>query len=383
MLTIPEDARASPRTYLTPSLFVEGRKCLARLAWASSDAALLIPKNPSAILGTALHRVQEQASRGELSGQEILFADAARAAFDQAAAEALTRAHPLLQARYPRLSDLPCFYLQRARSVEMALAHVPAPPNETTVSGNELSPRPFVEASLQSSDGILRGRADCLDVVGQKIVDYKSGSGSVDGSAVSEDEELQLLFYAALARDNGVTIREGCIVRSDGRVATCSLPEEAAEAVANEARMLLADFNSGVTSDLSPDAIATPSPAACAHCSFHAFCSAFWREATPDWAAQVGNHAQMLVEDVRQVGPLRSPSIQVGGSITAGSMPLSVATARFPLGWAGASFSPTKLAGSRIRLLNVWEQQSGGETRLLGDRERGFVWFLPNRINAN
>ncbi len=383
MLIVPEQVCASPRAYLTPSLFVQGRKCLARLAWASSDAALLIPKDPSAILGTALHRVQEQADRGELSGQGGTFADAARAAFDQAAAEALTLAHPLVRARYPRLPDLPRFYLQRARSVEMALERVPAPPHETTAGGNGPSPRPFVEASLESSDGLLRGRADCLDVAGQRIVDYKSGSGSADGSTVSEDEELQLLFYAALARDNGVTVREGCIVRSDGRRATCSLPEEAAEAVTDEARILLAEFNAGITSDLSPDAMAAPSPAACARCGFRALCSAFWREATPDWAAQVGSHAEMLVQDVRQLGPARSPSIQVSGRITAGSVPPSVATAQFPLDWVEVSFNPALLVGGQIRLLNVLGQKAGGERRLLGDRERGFVWLLPNRANAD
>lgn len=385
MLIVPDQVRVSLRAYLTPSLFVQGRKCLARLAWASSDAALLIPKDPSAILGTALHRVQEQADRGELSGQGGTFADAARAAFDQAAAEALTRAHPLVRVRYPRLSDLPRFYLQRARSVEMALERVPAlvPPHETAAGGNEPSPRLFVEASLESSDGLLRGRADCLDVAGQKIVDYKSGSGAADGSIISEEEELQLLFYAALARDNGVTVREGCIVRSDGRRATCSLPEEAAEAVTDEARVLLAELNAGITSDLLPDAMATPSPAVCARCSFRGLCSAFWREATPDWAAQVGSHAEMIVQDVRQLGPARSPSIQVSGRITAGSVPLSVATAQFSLDWVGVPFNPPLLVGSHIRLLNVREQETGGERRLLGDRERGFVWLLPNRAKAD
>jgi hypothetical protein len=385
MLVVPEQVCASPRAYLTPTLFVQGRKCLARLAWASSDAALLIPKDPSAILGTALHRVQEQADRGELSGQGGTFADTARAAFDQAATEALTRAHPLVRARYPQLHDLPRFYLQRARSVEMALEHVPAPtpPHETTVGGNGPSHRPIVEASLKSSDGLLRGRADCLDVAGQKIVDYKSGSRSTDGSTVSEEEELQLLFYAALARDNGVTVREGCIVRSDGRRATCSLPAEAAEAVAGAARMLLAEFNTKITSDLSPDAMAAPSPAACARCGFRAICSAFWREATPDWAAQVGSHAEIHVQDVRQLGPSRSPSIQVSGKITAGSVTPSGVTAQFPLDWVGVSFNPALLAGGQIRLLNVREQEASGERRLLGDRERGFVWLLPNRVNAD
>lgn len=153
MLTVPARVRVSPRTYVTPSLFVQGRKCLARLGWASSNAAPLVPQDPSAILGTALHRVQEQADRGELSGGGGKFEEVARAAFDQVAGEALARAHPLLQARFPRLSDLPRFYLQRARSVEMARDRVrPLLPFQTAgPAGGRSASRLLVEQALVST----------------------------------------------------------------------------------------------------------------------------------------------------------------------------------------------------------------------------------------
>lgn len=379
MLTVPARVRVSPRTYVTPSLFVQGRKCLARLGWASSNAAPLVPQDPSAILGTALHRVQEQADRGELSGGGGKFEEVARAAFDQVAGEALARAHPLLQARFPRLSDLPRFYLQRARSVEMARDRVrPLLPFQTAgPAGGRSASRPLVEQALVSSDGLLRGRADCLDIVGERIIDYKSGSGPADGDSVSEDERTQLLLYAALAHENGVAVREGCIVRADGRRASCSLPTDAAETVANEARSLLTRFNAEVAAGRPPDAMAAPSPSACALCGFRPLCSVFWRKATSDWATEVGGHAQVLVQDAHEAGTPRSPSVLVTGLITGGSVALSAASVRFPRGWIGTSYVPALLAGRQIRLPHVRAEEAEGKTRLLPDRERGFVWLLP------
>lgn len=379
MLTVPARVRVSPRTYLTPSLFVQGRKCLARLGWASSDAAPLVPQDPSAILGTALHRVQEQADRGELSGDREAFEEMARAAFDQAAGEALARAHPLLQARCPRLSDLPRFYLQRARSVEMARDRVrPLLLPQTAGPGGEWSAsRPLVEQALASSDGLLRGRADCLDIAGGRIIDYKSGSRPVDRDSLSEDERTQLLLYAALAHENGVAVREGCIVRADGRRASCSLSTDVAVTVANEARSLLTSFNAEVAAGRPPDAMATPSPSACAFCGFRPLCSVFWQKATSDWATEVGSHAQVLVQDARGAGTARSPSVLVTGSIIGGSVAPSAATVRFPRGWIGTSYNPALLAGHRVRLLHVRAEEAEGKIRLLPDRERGSVWLLP------
>ena len=372
MLTVPTEVGVAPRAYLTPSLFIQGRKCLARLAWASSDAARLVPQDPSAILGTALHRVQEQADRGELSGQGEAYKDAARTAFDRAAADALAQAHPLVRMRYPRLTDLPRFYLQRAQSAEMAFEHA-----RSGAGRRGGDSQTAVEQSLASRDGLLRGRADCLDVVNQRITDYKSGSGpAAGGDTVSKDEELQLLFYAALARDNGVPVREGCIVRADGRRASCSLPADAAAEIADEARTLLASFSAGIAAGLSPDALAAPSPSACTFCSFRALCPSFWREAAPAWSAEVGSHAQMLVEDVREAGTPRAPSVVVRGQVTGGSVTPSAATAHFPLGLITTPDGPAATAGSQLRLLHVREETETG-TRLLPDRERGFVWLLP------
>jgi len=378
MLIVPTRVRVSPRTYLTPSLFVQGRKCLARLGWASSDAAPLVPQDPAAILGTALHRVQEQADRGELSGEGGAFEEMARAAFDLAAGAALARAHPLLRERCPRLSDLPRFYLQRARSVEMARDRVrPLPPSQTAGPAGERSPsRPLVEQALASGDGLLRGRADCLDIAGEKIIDYKSGSGPADGDSVSEDERTQLLLYAALAHENGFTVREGCIVRADGRRALCSLPIDAAKTAADEARSLLTRFNAEVAAGYSPDAMAAPSPSACTLCSFRPLCSAFWQRATSDWAAEVGSHAQVLVQDARGAGTPRSPSILGTGLITGGSVATLATTIRFPRGWVGTSYDPALLAGRQVRLLHVRAEEAEGKMRLLPDRERGSVWLL-------
>ena len=386
MLTVPDGVTISPRAYLTPSLFGQGRKCLARLAWASSDAAHLVPHDPSAILGMALHRVQEQADRGELSDEarmsecaEETVEDAARAAFDRSASEALARAHPLVQMRYPRTSDLPRFYLQRARSVEMAMERVrpsaPAVWSGEAWEGATLPP--LVEQSLASNDGILRGRADCLDIEGQRVVDYKSGSGPVDGDSVSEHEKIQLLFYAALARDNGIAVREGCIVRSDGRRISCPLPADEAAAVADEARILLAEFNTGVTAGRPPDAMASPSPTSCARCSFCAFCQPFWKASTLAWDAEIGGHAQMLVQEAGQIGTPRAPSVLVRGPVTGGSVPLMAATVSLPLGWTGPSVEPAQLIGRGIRLLHVRAEEIEGGLRLRPDRERGYVWLLP------
>jgi hypothetical protein len=139
------------------------------------------------------------------------------------------------------------------------------------------------EAELVSRDGLLIGRADLIargpvDMV----LDYKSGAILDSGSGELKPRYArQLLLYAYLESEStGRWPSRLAVVPIAGPIADVQPDRIASEALADEARSLLRDYN-----ETAPQ----PQPAnasedSCSWCEWAVDCAAFWKLDTRHWA---------------------------------------------------------------------------------------------------
>ena len=289
--TLPDVVRL-PR--LSPSQYEAGRACKARLAWTTAGRRDELPQHPMALLGTWYHAVVEAAAKGRLAADnEEQTRVAAREMFDQTATAAYGRMHPLLRVKYPSVEVLPYYYLYRERAVFVARRvanRTRSPLTADAVCRHAAPSRPLVEETLTSSDGLLYGRPDYVDVQAGEVRDYKTVAVANDASAISPAETRQLRLYVHLALENGISVSRGVIVRPGGRRADAEVTRSQADAEGCQAREVLADFNR--TAGRPFEDVATPSADTCTFCPCIPFCEPFWRGATPDWLEACGVHIE-------------------------------------------------------------------------------------------
>src|SRR5262249_32750151 len=142
-------------------------------------------------------------------------------------------------------------------------------------------PAALLEKRLESRDGRIVGQPDVLDVSSETVVDYKTGSARTALDGVSEAEERQLRIYAFLARENGMEVSRGGIVRADHQRIEVEIPPDDALEAAEDAIRVLEAYNR--KAGMSFEAAASPSEENCRHCPCIPFCEAFWSTAGPGW----------------------------------------------------------------------------------------------------
>ena len=194
---------AVPLTRLSPSQYQAGRMCKARLAWAARGRRDELPDHPKALLGTSFHAVVEAAALGRFPEEnDEAIGAVARDMFDQVTGSAYGRAHELLRVKYRSAEALPYYYLFRERAA-LAAVGVAAGRGRPSASNvpvrGEAPPRRLIETTLTSSDGLLFGRPDYVDLQAEEIVDYKTGVSFEDATAISDAEIRQLNLYVHLA----------------------------------------------------------------------------------------------------------------------------------------------------------------------------------------
>ena len=243
-----------------------------------------MPQHPKAILGICLHGVVEAAHTGRFtSADEGSTRGAARELFDRSAADLHRRAHVLLRAKFSSPERMPYYNLFRERAAVLAVQVVSRQDamQESALPIGESSGGPrggLTEEKLTSRDGLLSGRADYIDTLASEIVDYKTGVGPEDEpEGLLDSEARQLRFYAHVARDRGIAVTKGVVVRADGRRVSIALPEDAVAAEGKRAREVLGAINAKV--GRSFEEVADPSPVNCVNCPCIPFCEPFWMAA--------------------------------------------------------------------------------------------------------
>jgi len=354
-MRLPQPTTVNPIRQLSPSVYEALLRCRARGAWAAQGNRSLVPVLPKALLGTCLHAVVEDAHNGVLSGLDHEAAlTAARSAFDRRAATLYSRAHPLVRAKFSSPEKLPYFNLYRERAAleatkcaERAERTVPA----REIESSRTTAAALAEKLLVSSDRLIVGRPDFIDLAAGEVIDYKTGSGPQDGLTEMSDAEVrQLRLYVHLAIENGMRISRAVIARADGRRASVDVTPEQAAQEGRQARELLAEYNSraGERFDLA----AQPSPENCEFCPCMAFCDAFWRAASSDWSERCGIHIEGGVEDVEAstVQGVTLVTFQVDGR--KGTVPPGkVFVEQVPEAWIRADGSDRPRKGDTVRIV--------------------------------
>jgi hypothetical protein len=143
------------------------------------------------------------------------------------------------------------------------------------------------EQRMSALGGRLIGKPDL--VVGDEVIDYKSGSifeNEDDGTRKVKAAYLrQLKIYGHLVHETtGSCPKVGKLLPIDGEVYSVDLDPADCKVEAEKAVGLLDSVNSSLSESAGNALeIASPSPSACQWCSFKLVCPAFWNSVSPDW----------------------------------------------------------------------------------------------------
>ena len=387
-MRIPEEPAIKQLKHLSPSLYEVARACGARAAWVAFGDHGRVPVHPRALLGMCVHAAVEEAHQGRLpSADEESCRAAARDVFDRKAKSLYDAAHPLLRVKFSSPERIPFYYLFRERAAVLALATpvrtnaggAPARPGGPDATG---LPGALVETTLRSRDGLLVGRPDLVDVAAGEVVDYKTSAGPDDDPEGVRDSEIrQLRLYIHLAREQGLEIYCGVVVRGDGRRVTLAVAEPEAAEEAQRARETLSAFNAKASAG-DFRALAESSPDACRYCPCIPFCDAFWEAATPAWRNQCGTHVEGTVAAVERVVVQNTALLTFQLAGERGTVAQGPAVVQqLPERWVCADGASPPEVGDVVRVVDCRLSDDGGEATLMRpDRLTTAVWTIRTAV---
>jgi hypothetical protein len=302
-------------------------------------------------------------------------------AFDREAQRVFDGAHPLLRNKYPTKEHLPNYFLQRARAALAAAAIVPpsrspapAPPGSTPQAA--VAP----EQTLTSTDGKLKGKIDWLKPDNHEVVDYKAGIVPPgEGDEISDRERRQLTFYAYLAQERGHTIQKGTIVRSNGKLCSIDIAGQDAQAIANNARNALDEYNQAAASGQTFSQLAQPSKEACWFCPCIPLCEPFWEAQKTGWTefpgfgwhiegtvAQVStSELQGLIIVTMALNPARGTDIPEGATITIEQVPAT---------WISENPAALPQPGEQVRVVHARKAHAQNPSVFRADKALSTIW---------
>jgi hypothetical protein len=291
----------------------------------------LLPAPPAARLGSAIHRLLEEAGKG-------LFREGGSTAIEKrwdelaAATESAMRSSWLERQFVPLKAAVPDYEVRRLRAIQRAVEISQSLPAASTFPAGQLSRG--CELWIATPDGLAGGYIDQVEdcVMGPVLRDYKSGHILEDASAgtsgaVKESYEVQLKLYAAIyAAATGIWPAKLELVPLQGAVREVEYKRSECEHLLREAREAITKANSIIANNSPATAealLAAPSPSSCRYCLFRPACSAYRA------ARERGAVADGWPEDLW--GTIREKRILGNGKIlltiqpaTAGSPPITI-----------------------------------------------------------
>ncbi len=388
-MRIPPYPTVKELKHLTPSLYEAVLACKARAAWIAFGKRDVVPAHPRALLGTSVHFVIEKANDGALpDGRPESRRAAAREMFDRKTAEIFEQAHPLLRAKFAAPERFPFYHLFRERAARLAIEvdafrGVPETAAVAAVQGGPAELAALVERRLQSRDRLLVGRPDYVDAGSGEVIDYKTGTGpEEDPDGLRDSEARQLRLYVHLAREAGLAIKRGAVLRADGRRVELRVSESDAAAEGQHAREALQAFNTQAA--VGFEQLAEPSPESCRYCPCIPFCAAFWRQATAVWAEQCGTHVEGTVSGVSRSVVQNTALVTLELAATRGTIAQGAAVLQqLPERWACADGSPPPEVGDVVRIVNSRLADELQDVAILRpDRLTTALWTLRRAVSA-
>ncbi len=352
---------------ISPSLYEALLSCPARAAWYATGTRGAVAPHPSALLAISFHGVMEALQKGRITGTDEECRLGARSLFDGLAARIHTEAHPLIKVKFPSPQKLPYYNLLRERSAALAADYSRS--GERQEAG-----RAVAEGRFESSDGVIVGRPDMVDVGRAVVVDYKTGQAAKDGWRVSEREARQLSLYVYLAAEAGITATRGMIVRGNGDTARIDISKDTANAEAERARKVLAEFNASIDGGSTFYGFARPSADACRMCPCIPLCERFWEAADPSWSDECGIHLEGTVTAARPASVQGTALLTVEVDASRGTIRKCEATIeQIPAAWVVADGDRAPEAGDTVRLVDA-RLVSEDPTVIRADRVTTSLW---------
>jgi hypothetical protein len=293
----------------------------------------------------------EAAQKGKITGDPDESRPAARILFDNIASRIHSEAHPLIRVKFPAPTKLPFYNLFRERAAALAADY--AAQRQEGAGGGSGVFATIAESWFESSDELIVGRPDLVDVSRAEVVDYKSGQAAGEPWRVSEREARQLSLYVYLANEAGLHISRGVIVRGSGESAAIDIPLNRAEAEAQRARDELAKYNARIDSESFQD-LAHPAPDACRMCPCQPICNAFWDAADASWQEACGVHIEGVVADMSmatvQGTSLLTMVVEASrGTLGAGTVTIE----QIPESWTTADGDRPPETGDVVRIVDA------------------------------
>lgn len=346
----PQPPKPRPIEHISPTLYEALVACQARALWGAHGARDALAPHPIALLGTCFHRVMEAVQKREIFGSAEECRLAARNYFDSAATTIHSNSHPLLKLKFPTPQKLPFYNVFRERAAQLAaeFGGDPGAKLGSTDAGRDV----IAEGRFASPDGLIVGRPDLIDIVQSEVIDYKTGLTKEDGGQVSEREARQLRLYAYLAREAGLDISRGTIVRGNGDIATIEISPAAADAEARQARGALAEYNSSIDNQSFQD-LARPAADTCRMCPCIPMCERFWQASDTSWQDECGVHVEGAVTRVEHVTIQATDLVSLQVNVSRGTVRHGdVSIEQVPVAWTEADGDRAPEVGDVIRLVD-------------------------------
>jgi hypothetical protein len=315
----------------------------------------------------------EAVQQGELPEDAEQRRDAARDCFDNTASGLHASTHPLLKVKFPSPDKLPFYNLFRERAATLAADHPGGMKTDTQPTEER---RAMAEHRFTSSDGLIVGRPDLINIPAHEVVDYKTGLASEEAWRVSDREARQLNLYAYLAGEAGFEISRGTIVRGDGQTASVDIAPESAASEAGKARNALSEFNEGEYGRTFSDA-ARPAPDVCRMCPCIPICEPFWQASNQEWQVEAGIHLEGAVVRVHQATVQGVPLVSLDVDAKRGTVGQGeVVIEQVPLAWVTADGDRLPEVGDVVRLVDGRLANPEEPVVLRADRTMTSLWSI-------
>ena len=261
-----------PLPKISASRYLSLKQCPLKEIWASSRQPLL-PCNPAAYLGTAIHRMLELVFQGRISNMDELsyLWDNEIERLEKEMLE-----NPVEKLFVSLRMSILNFEVKKLLAFKMIKPLLKKSPQRNN-SGLKRS----TEAWVRTANGKVVGKIDLVKELNSEIeiIDYKTGpltAGSTSGSA-KEEYLLQVKIYAALYHAmHGKWPVRLTLVGINQETITIDVDSEECAKLLQEAVKNLDDINELIEAGLKPEDFAQPSPEACKYCLFRPACSKYW-----------------------------------------------------------------------------------------------------------
>ena len=261
---------------VNPSTFHYFDACTLQGILISNNVPAMLPKSPTAIIGTIIHKIMDAAARGEISNFDDF---KAKWDFYIVAEETKISSHPNLKHLVPLHRSLRDYSTRKTKcwdSVRPLLGtHILKP--EHQFNGHPVNP---FDNYVSTQEKDVFGYIDAIRATpsGLELIDYKSGNPvEIDSSGVKQvkpDYVLQLKVYAALYYHtfHQWPVSPLKIVEIGGQEFEIPYTQNEALKLVQDAKDLIRKINSKILDGendptLLEHELSIPSPQACKYCN--------------------------------------------------------------------------------------------------------------------